>query len=383
MKEEMTYVFLDIEWNSWMENQVNYSEALQLGCIICDEELHEKKNIFRIISPEHLDNVSDDTLKLMHLNKLILQQAKNEQEVINNFVADIPGGSKIVVWSEESADIFERLLEKYEYRVKYHSFIILKNFVSEIFGRNISMKDALTSFEIPVEENYLHCSKHDVMYLRKLYIKVQELLDGKMTETFVHAKNSKILHINGCHYAGKILNDKIQTENYHLLLQGYRICNCCKKQVQVPKMTYSKFAKKKTAANHHAKKTPFQYAAPENQFYEEEIQKMCKHLKLKCSISDRMIFVQSRFGHWRIQHDYEKVKNVYHENLRVDIRMDYKAQKMNHGFHEQKGINKNSLAKVLQYIAGHDNGIAKGTYYKKSRIDILFEQIAKENTAGV
>lgn len=374
----MKYVFLDIEWNSWMENQVNYSEVLQIGSIICDEKLQEKKNAFRIISPEHLDNVSDDTMKLMHLNKLILQQAKNEREVVNNFAADIPEDSKIIVWSQESADMFKRLLVKYGYRVKQYSFIILNTIVSEIFGKKVSMKNALASFHISVDENFLHCSKHDVMYLKKLYIKVQELLDEKMADTFVFAKNSKILHINGCHYAGRISTDKVQTENYHLLLQGYRICNCCKKQVQMPKMTYQKSTKKKTAANYYVKKTPFQYADPEEQFYEDEIQRMCNHLNLKCSISDRMIFVQSGFGHWRIQHDYEKVKNVYHENFRIDTRTDYTSQKMNQGFHKQKGINKDSLAKVLQYIAGHDKKVAKGTYYKKSRIEILFEQIARE-----
>ena len=215
----MKYVFLDIEWNSWMEKQVNYSEVLQIGSIICDEKLQEKKNAFRIISPEHLDNVSDDTMKLMHLNKLMLQQAKNEQEVVNNFAADIPGDSKIIVWSQESADMFKRLLVKYGYRVKQYSFIILNTIVSEIFGKKVSMKNALASFNISVDENFLHCSKHDVMYLKKLYIKVQELLDEKMADTFVFAKNSKILHINGCHYAGRISTDKVQTENYHLLLQ--------------------------------------------------------------------------------------------------------------------------------------------------------------------
>ena len=40
----MKYVFLDIEWNSWMENQVDYSEVLQIGSIICDEKLQEKKS---------------------------------------------------------------------------------------------------------------------------------------------------------------------------------------------------------------------------------------------------------------------------------------------------------------------------------------------------
>ena len=136
----MKYVFLDIEWNSWMEKQVNYSEVLQIGSIICDDKLQEKKNAFRIISPEHLDNVSDDTMKLMHLNKLILQQAKNEQEVVNNFAADIPGDRKIIVWSQESADMFKRLLVKYGYRAKHYSFIILNTIVSEIFGKKVSMK---------------------------------------------------------------------------------------------------------------------------------------------------------------------------------------------------------------------------------------------------
>lgn len=391
----MKYIFMDIEWASWTENSQNHFELLQIATSIRTESLDEIKKVYRVIRPAHADQVSPATLKLMNLNQIVLSQAKTEAEILPNIMADIHRSDILVFWGSESLDKFLQILKANALTPKTHKYLLLSELMKERVGRYLSFEDSLTSLGIPFEENLLHCSKHDVSYLVQLFSHLEQKYLQTNTANLVFSRSSGIIHQEGCYYASRIADSNLREATPSQLFQQHALCKYCQRSYAFPKIeikSYKKLKEKEKKAKNSAanaakkngkksKNTSSKYAfvlpPEEEQFYDDVVQMLCDHYELECSISEGLIFIRTAASHWRIYHDYEKVKRVMHENYHKGYNVNYQFRKASEGYHEQV-LDKSSLAAVLRYIASHDKSFLKGKTFKKTRLDYLFDQIEKQ-----
>ena len=91
-------------------------------------------------------------------------QARPEDIVLTNFSQTFPEYQYIVVWSQETFELFKRDMKNYKIPMQKHQVIVLQEVVNAVAGNGkkmIGFELALIGAGIDYIPNYLHYSKHD------------------------------------------------------------------------------------------------------------------------------------------------------------------------------------------------------------------------------
>lgn len=345
LQEKVEYLFIDMEWNQKAGTQdVANREPIQIGLIGANEHLDEVKRFGKSI---RLDDVFKRVKESFQAYKYV------------------------VVWTMGTYDLFKQSMERAGIKMPRHKVLVLQdilNLITMAKGKMLGFETALIRAKIPYEKAYLHYSKNDVQYLYELFKKVyadyQKLTED---EECIVNKTSRVIHLPGCRYVCYSDNN-VGIGEKSLIFKGYRPCSCCGTEENWRRIFWKSISTTKRNKNRkmNFRKLPLT---------DNNIALICNHFNIKCNISERIVFLTTNCGYWRVYLDREKVDVVYHCNQRIAKQEFKKKKKCNEGFHKQE-ISKTNFYDVVQYIYYHDKNAYANR--RKSRVEILLEQIEKD-----
>ncbi|MDD3137743.1 MAG: exonuclease domain-containing protein [Lachnospiraceae bacterium] len=362
----MKYLFLDMEWNQ-LKNKFNVSEEeiLEISAICTDKELKNKKTFSKIVRPEHIQDVNKRILSFLKLGENVLADALPIYEVLNKFTRAFPEFNILVVWSRCTYDLFINAIEQNRIVLPQHKVIALQELLT-IIDNFMGFEKAMKTYKIKYNPKLLHCSKHDVFYLKELFCTTKFLYEHQCQGYYwnkkpVRLKSSDVIHSSECHYIQE--KSSLQATGYEDIFNGYKLCKHCvntKRHVVMPK------------------KLDVQKIYESYKFSEEKIAKLFEKYEMECNFSNKVIFIRTHISSWRIYHDEEKIINIYHENYRKNEKIR-KRIRFNDGYHIQN-IKCRNLNDAINYIQKHDENFFTKKNNNQNRIDLLFDMLEKERT---
>lgn len=384
-KEQFEYLFLDIEWNQAPETiGLDGREAIQIGVVAADVELQKSKTFSKAIRLSDPNLFNEQTESISHNPIDNIMQGNEANVVLSNFSQTFPDYHYLVVWTQDTYDLFIRDMRKYDISIKRHKAVILQEVLDVITGNRenqIGFENALMCAGIEYVPNYLHYAKHDSNYLYQLFQQCfQQYSDMTVDESCLLNKATGKLHTENCRYVKTILPERKMVVSKNMIFKGYIVCKYCGEKQICKKLEWEFRSKCKTQGNKYKDKLK------QLPLTEENIAKICKWFQLSYSISNNAVFVRSAFARWIVYLQENKVKELFHENYKTNKSQFFKKQKMKctEGYHQQKLPSENFF-EVIQYIKYHDAGTVK-RMSKKSRLEKLLEMVELElkmkNTEG-
>ena len=208
MKKHAAYLFLDMEWNQApCTTDLEGREAIQIGVVAVDAAMKKVKSFSKAIQLKHPELLSTETIKVTHTTANNIMQARPEDIVLTNFSQAFPEYQYIVVWSQETYELFKRDMKNYKIPMQKHQVIVLQEVVNAVAGNGnklIGFELALIGAGIDYIPNYLHYSKHDANYLYQLFCTCrQQFIQATTDEYCIVNTNTKKLHTRNCRYVRK------------------------------------------------------------------------------------------------------------------------------------------------------------------------------------
>lgn len=371
-KEELEYLFVDVEWNQAPGTKdLEGREPVQIAAIATDSDFYIAKMFSRAIRVSNADLISEDTLRITHTSVANIMRAKSEEEVLSCFAQTFYKYHYIVLWNRPAYDLLKKELKKYGISMKEHQVLILQEILGVIAGdggKEIGFKTALECAQIKYDPSYLHYAKHDVNYLYQLFVKcLQEYEKKTENEYCIVNTRTKKLHTKKCVYMRCTKPEHILMVSKKAIFWGCTICKHCGGN-----NTWKKFNWDYKCEDQKQKEKLSQLLLTE-----ENIEKICKRFKVSCHISNDTVFIRTAFSRWIVYLKENKVEKVYHENYRSNKSQLCKRNlKYMEGYHKQK-CPSDEFYKVIRYIKSHDAGMVK-KLYKKNRVEKLLERVAME-----
>ena len=316
----MKYVFLDVEWNQ-IQNRFDLSEdeIFEIGAVGAEESFQETKDFFHIVKLEKLELVSNEILKILHLQRRTLKEAKPITEILEKLKCTYQQIEILVVWNRYGYEIFQNACKEYGVKVPVERVLVLQEMLSVIDsttnGNLVSIKKMFRRYNISVEERLLHIAKYDTVYLKKLYCTVK--------------------------------------------FQYMQLCGTKHGSfTAIPKTLWSRELKKEES-------------------FEENVSRICDRYHMTCKFVDGMFAVGTGIGKWGVFHDGKNVISVYHENYRGNYgQRKKKKKKYNEEFHKQN-VDTADMEEVLEYIYYHDKNFFSGKKFN-SKLEYLLDKVEKE-----
>lgn len=341
-------LFCYIEYNKIKDLKVfksdNY-DLLEIGAtLFADEE--EVKTYHRFIYPQHFELMTKERyLSFGGLTKDNLQKAEKIEDIARRFCKTFYEYDLLIMWNREEYEILRKSLSRGGYSLPEHKPVFLMDLIKLSKGYVRDFRKELKSYQINTDNYNLTVSKYKARYMADLYFAARKIYSVFLKKEGYYLKKAKernVIHNLSCSIGNRIPVQYIREANASDLFDGLECCNCCKgKMPLLPDKEHVRYPLK-------------------NQFTEEQIQEICDELNMKVSVIDGLVFVETSHSNWRIFHDYNKVTDVYHQNLRFgEEKHDVKYNDFNEGFHRQN-MRKNKMYDVLYYIHTHDRDFLKG-----------------------
>lgn len=337
-------LFCYIEYNEIHKNKEFKPEdydLLEIGATLyVDDE--EAKTYHRYVHPQYMELISQEKYQVFGgLQPIVFEKAAVIEDISRRFYKTFYDYDLLVMWSKKEYEILMASLRRGGHIQAEHKAVFLEEIINVSKGYVKSFKKELKEYKVETDKQRLFVSKYKASYLAQLYFAAKKSYSVFLKrEEFLMVKHHKgnVVHTIGCEFAEKISSDKIREARGADLFDGYQLCSkcCAGKMPLLPDRNHVRFPTQK-------------------QFEKEQIDKMCMELKLGYSIGENILFIKTLYANWRIFHDNNRVSDVYHENLRVEI-LDKKRKKgneFNEGFHKQQLYSRN-LYDVLYYIHCHD-----------------------------
>lgn len=383
---DFEFLFVDIEWNQKAgTDDIDNRGPVQIGLIGTDESLDIKKSFSKGIRLNNMDDLTEDTCKLLRTCRKNIENAKTLHDVFWRMEQTYSSYRYVVVWNIDSYHLLYKSMKETGIHIPHHKVIVLQEIVNRIAASDdqcVGFEMALKYAKIAYEQNYLHAAKHDVKYLLALFKKMYADYT-LLTQNEMNALNarSKIIHTMECRH-GYSEHTEVRTGAKSLIFYGYRPCKCCQSENEWRRYQWE-VAKPKTESvrvNTKRQSIPDKtYARAELRalpLTDENIKLICDTFKIACNICEDLVFLSTGIGYWRVYLSEDAVWEVYHAN-HWQKKADYFKirKKMNEGYHKQ-AITMTNFYDVVQYIYYHDKNLYKAR--KKSRIERLFEKIEQD-----
>ena len=376
-KEQFEYLFLDIEWNQAPGTiGLDGREAIQIGVVAADVELQKSKTFSKAIRLSDPNLFNEQTERISHNPIENIMQGNEENVVLSNFSQTFPDYHYLVIWTQDTYDLFIRDMRKYGISIKRHNVVILQQVLDVVAGNRenqISFENALMCAGIEYVPNYLHYAKHDANYHYQLFHQCfQQYSDMTIDQSCLLNKVTGKLHTENCRYVKTMLPERKLLVSKNMVFKGYTVCKCCGE-----KQIWKRF-EWEYRSNHKMQSNKYKDKLKQLPLTAKNIAKICKWFQLSYSISNNAVFVRSAFARWIVYLQENKVKELFHENYRTSKSQYFKKQKIKctEGYHQQK-LPSEDFFEVIQYIKYHDAGTVK-RMSKKSRLETLLEMVEME-----
>lgn len=321
----MIFAVIDIEWVGGPLGNI-----VQLGGIMYDEYFNEKRRFYRIVKP---CKYKEEDLAFMNLGKEDVESGVDINTAACEFRKWLGNCRKIVVWSEQTRVQLEKLLRRYA-TYHYARTTALQEEYKSFLGTR-SFCRICECYNIPVNKQ-MHISINDCEYLGALYKILWNTPSSELKNTVKRSvkkakyhvlKNSTIYHDNNCRYIKERLRmDKLPIVNsIHADVLGLKPCKCCNPE--------------------QAELIP----VPPVEWYEEDVEKFCEALNLRCEIYFNTIHIHSDISTWYFRRNTSKVK-LNHQNLYANHNGHHKFK---HDYHDQNLIFSDPMD-AIWYIYKHD-----------------------------
>lgn len=374
-KEQLEYLFLDIEWNQAPGTTgLDGREAVQIGVVAADAKMQKVKTFSKAIRLSDSNLFNEKTEIITHTPVANIMQGREENVVLRNFAQTFPEYSYLAVWTKDTYDLFMRDMRKNGISIKRHKAVFLQEVLSIITGNEndtIGFEKALRCAGIRYVPNYLHYAKHDANYLYQLYYQCFQKYSGATVgeRCFVNEITRK-LHTENCRYVKDMAVERKSIVPKSMIFKGCTVCKYCGKSQSWKQLEWE-FGNK-------AKNKKYRDYLKQLSLTETNIEKICKWFQLSYSITRDIVFVRTAFSSWIVYLQKDKVKKLLHENYRICKSQYLKKQKMKciEGYHKQKLPSENFF-EVIQYIKNHDAGVSK-RLSRKSKLEELLEMVEME-----
>ena len=201
--EKFEYLFIDIEWNQTPgTNGMEDREPIQIGIVATDENMNLKKSFSRAMRLSSEKKYNLDTLAVSHFTLNSVMQANSQEVVLQKIKISFPKYRYVVVWTNDTYELFKREMDSYGYSMPRHRVIIFQEVLMYIAGdgvKHIGFEWALKQAGIEYQKNYLHYSKHDANYMYQLFCKCyDEYTRWTNQEACYMSQRSHIMHTGSC-----------------------------------------------------------------------------------------------------------------------------------------------------------------------------------------
>lgn len=341
-------------------------EILEIAAIGFEDDFSKTEKFFKFIRPERIDLVSDKTIKMLHTNRKILEEARPVKDILRKFQSTYSKAEVLVIWNRQSYEMFCNACKKYYVRFPIERVIVLQELLSDIDsvsqGREVSIRKMFERYHVQFNSQLLHIAKHDVAYLKELFCSVKlqykKWCDEKDTRHVYKNEFSDVLHGPGCHcIRGRNVSECSVME----IFQGKKLCRHCYKRgyfILLPKDLWSE---------------PFEA----DLCLEKRVSEICNRYHMRYHFAIGMFSVKTAVATWRVYHDEKEVVSVFHENYRKNKGDKIKRKlKYNEGFHKQD-VKFSDVSELLRYIYHHDKNFFTEKKYKK-RMNYLLDKVEKE-----
>ena len=376
-KEQLEYLFLDIEWNQEPgTTDLDGREAIQIGAVATDAKMQKVKIFSKAIRLSDPNLFNERTEIVSHTPLANIMQGKEESVVLTNFVQTFQKYRFLVVWSRDTYELFLRDMRKNGISIKRYKVVILQDVlgvIAENGNSQIGFKNALTCAGIEYVPNYLHYAKHDANYLYQLFYQCFQQYSSVTAKEkcFANEATGK-LHTENCRYVQNMSIERKTIVPKNRIFSGYTVCKCCGRKQNWKRLEWN------VSSEHKEQNKKYREYLKQLSLTENNIEKICQWFQLSYSISNDIVFVRTAFSRWIVYLQRNKVKKLLHENYRMCKSQYFKKQKMKctEGYHKQKLPSENFF-EVIQYIKYHDTGLVK-RMSKKSRLEKLLEMVEME-----
>lgn len=366
--EKMKYLFLDLVWSQEGGFEAKENQVLELAVACFSEDFACQRRFARMVKPTDIYGISERTYQFLNISKKSLMEEDTIDVILDEFSQKFPYYEVIVVWNENTYKLFLEKCCNNHIRLPKHRVLVLQDIIASIDSKKCiySMKRYMKKCGIHYKMDRFNYSKYDVERMRLLFLEIRKqyfnYLKGT-TRKYYRSSSSNIIHVKSCHFMKRMLPEKRVLVEGRELLEGYSVCKCCRKKFPSIHFKANKTSKPKVVDERQF------------EFDDEYVYEACHGYGLSCQVSNEVIFVKSSIAAWRIYHNYEKVTEVFHQNMNLTNRDNTKKRRsLNTGFHKQSLKEKN-LEAVLRYIYYHDKNYFSGKRAQKSKVEQLFEKL--------
>ena len=128
---------MDIEWNQAPGTiDLDGREAIQIGVVAADVELQKVKTFSKAIRLSDPNLFNEQTEHISHNSIDNIMQGNGENVVLSNFSQTFPDYHYLIVWTQDTYDLFIRDMRKYGISIKRHKVVILQEVLDIITGNS-------------------------------------------------------------------------------------------------------------------------------------------------------------------------------------------------------------------------------------------------------
>lgn len=102
-KEQVEYLFLDLEWNQPCgTTELADREAVQIGIVAADAQLKQLRSFSRVIRLKNPDLLNSRTVKIVHMSESNIMLGRSREEVMEIVYHCFPVYRYLVVWTRDT-----------------------------------------------------------------------------------------------------------------------------------------------------------------------------------------------------------------------------------------------------------------------------------------
>lgn len=202
-------VFVDIEWDQAGKRASKKDPIIEIGATRLDTD-EVFLNYIR-----GFDEISWRTLKILGLDKKHKKQTVPISQAMQALVEYSEGTNAVFVWSKDTVDKLKILANRYHCTVLLKNLFVLQDLIQKLScdKKSISFESALIAMNVQYESMKMHNSSFDAIYLRDLFLKINEKLvemNPILKPRVVKSSKSKIYHLADCSYLRNAAKDEYE-----------------------------------------------------------------------------------------------------------------------------------------------------------------------------
>ena len=202
-------LFIDIEWDQTGKRASKKDPIIEIGATRLDTD-----DVF-VNYVRGFDEISWRTLKILGLDKKQKKQTVHISQAVQALVEYSEGVGAVFVWSKDTSDKLKILANRYHCAVLLKNVFVLQDLIQKLSGDKnpMSFERALIAMNVQYESMKMHNSSFDAMYLKDLFLKINEKLEEMnpiLKLGVVKSSKSKIYHLADCSYLRNVAKDEYE-----------------------------------------------------------------------------------------------------------------------------------------------------------------------------